>query len=358
MERILITGGAGLVGSECAKFFSLKGWHVITVDNYMRGRILGSEGDTSIVMRKLLREYNIEHHELDIRDDKICELLRKADAVIHTAAQPSHPRSIEIPLEDFSINAYGTLFILEMLRRYNKEAIFIYTSTNKVYGDAPNYFSYRIIGKRYEPVDPLLWDGFDESLRIDKVLHTPFGVSKTAADLYTQEYARLYGLKTGVFRMGCITGGAAMAVEKHNWEPYFVRKALKNEEVTIYGYGGYQVRDVIHAHDLARLFYEFIKNPRPGEVYNVGGGRDNSISLLEAIDLIEEITGKRLRYKQGPPREGDHIWWITNMRKLKNHYPGWNITLNLRQIFKEIYEAQLELIDLKPVNDRHSQHMS
>ena len=341
--KILITGGAGLVGSECCRLFAEKGCYVISVDNYMRGRLLGKEADTSIIMKKLLKEYDIEHHEMDIRDPKIIGLLKKVDAVIHTAAQPSHPRSIEIPLEDFQINAWGTLLLLEGLRKHNRDAIFIFCSTNKVYGDAPNYFAYKIIGKRYEPVDPRIWDGFDETLRIDQTLHTPFGISKIAADLYTQEYAKLYGLKTGVFRMGCITGGAAMAVEKHNWEPYFVRKALTGETLTIYGYKGYQVRDVIHARDLAKLFYEFINDPKPGEVYNIGGGRKNSISLLEAIDLIEKITGKKIKYKHGPTREGDHIWWITNLKKVKSHYPQWNITYTLKDIFK----AQLELLNIK-----------
>jgi len=344
---VLITGGAGLVGSECSRLFAERGWNVITVDNYMRGKIFGKEGDTSITIKKLMKEYNIEHHEMDVRDEKIIELLKKADVIIHTAAQPSHPKSIEIPLEDFQVNAWGTLFLLENVRKYNKDAIFVYCSTNKVYGDTPNYYSYKIVEKRYEPVDPRLWDGFDESLRIDQTLHTPFGVSKTAADLYVQEYARLYGIKTGVFRMGCITGGRAMAVEQHNWEPYFMKKALTGEVLTIYGYKGYQVRDVIHARDLARLFYEFVNNPRPGEVYNVGGGRENSISLLEAIDLIEEITGKRIKYNFGPEREGDHIWWITNLKKVRTHYPNWDITLNLKEIFREIYEVQKEILHEK-----------
>jgi len=340
--KILVTGGAGLVGSECCKLFAEKGWNVISVDNYMRGKIFGKDGDTSVTMKRLIKDYNIEHYEIDIRDEKIIEILKGVDAVIHTAAQPSHPKSIELPLEDFQINAWGTLFLLENIRRHNKDTIFVYCSTNKVYGDAPNYYSYKIVGKRYEPIDPQLWDGFDESLRIDRTLHTPFGVSKVTADLYVQEYARLYGLKTGVFRMGCITGGYAMAVEQHNWEPYFVKKALTGEVLTIYGYMGYQVRDVIHAKDLARLFYEFINNPKYGEVYNVGGGRKNSTSLLEAIDLIEEITGKRINYKFGPVREGDHIWWITNLKKIQSHYPHWNVTMDLKKIFKEIYEVQQE----------------
>ncbi|RLJ09137.1 MAG: NAD-dependent epimerase [Candidatus Aenigmatarchaeota archaeon] len=337
--KILITGGAGLVGSECCRLFSEKGWEVVSVDNYMRGKIFGKEANTQETIQHLKKEYNIEHHEMDIRDKKIINLLKTVDAVIHTAAQPSHPKSIEIPIEDFQINAHGTLFLLENLRQYNRDAVFVFCSTNKVYGEMPNYFAYEKIEKRFEPVDKSLWNGFDESLRIDQNMHTPFGVSKVAADLYTQEYAYLYGLKTGVFRMGCITGGAAKAVEMHNWEPYFMKKALTGEELTIFGYEGYQVRDVIHAKDLAKLFFEFIKNPRPGGVYNVGGSRKNSISLLEAMDLIEEITGKRIKYKLGPEREADHIWWITNISKAKQHFPNWDIRITLREVFEEIYEA-------------------
>ena len=345
--NILITGGAGLVGSELVKVFSERNWNVKSVDNYMRGTLFGEEGSTKSNMDRLRREYNVEHYEMDICDEKIVEVLKNVDAVIHTAAQPSHPKSVEIPMEDFRINAYGTLFLLENLRKYNSEAIFIYCSTNKVYGEKPNYFAYRKIEKRFEPIDPALFDGFDESLGVDQTMHTPFGVSKTAADLYTQEYSRLYGLKTGVFRMGCITGSAAMAIEQHNWEPYFVRKALNNEKLTIYGYGGYQVRDVIHTKDLANLFSKFIDHPRGGEIYNIGGGRKNSISLLEAIELIEEITGKRMIFEHGKEREGDHIWYITNLRKVKSHYPDWDIRMSLRNTFKEIYESQIKFSNLK-----------
>jgi CDP-paratose 2-epimerase len=338
-KTVLITGGAGLVGTECCKLFAEKGWKVVSVDNYMRGEIFGAEGNTKENISNLMKEHDIEHHEMDIRDEKIIPLVEEVDAVIHTAAQPSHPRSIEIPLEDFQINAWGTLSLLEALRVHNKEAPFVFCSTNKVYGEMPNYFSYQKVEKRYEPIDPSLWDGFDENLRIDRNMHTPFGVSKVAGDLYTQEYAMLYGLKTGVFRMGCITGGAAKAVEMHNWEPFFVKKALTGETLTVFGHGGYQVRDVIHARDLAILFHEFIKNPRPGEVYNIGGSRKNSISLLESFDLIEEITGKKMNYKLGPEREADHIWWISNINKAKNHYPRWDIKISLKEVFEEIYEA-------------------
>lgn len=335
--KVLVTGAAGLVGSECCRLFAAKGWEVTGVDNFMRGKFFGQEGDTSL-NSTLLKGMGVQFRNLDIRDKAMVKLLKDADAVIHTAAQPSHPKSIEIPMEDFQVNAFGTLSILDTLRKLNPGVIFVFCSTNKVYGDAPNHFAYEKAGKRFEPVDPALWDGFDTGLRIDRSLHTPFGVSKTTADLYAQEYSYLYGLRTGVFRMGCITGAGARAVEMHNWEPYFVKKALAGEKITIYGYRGYQVRDVIHAEDLARLFYESVLHPRPGEVYNIGGGRPNSISLLEAADLIEEVTGKRLRYEFGKEREGDHKWWISDMSKAHAHYPGWSLQRNLKNIFEEITE--------------------
>jgi CDP-paratose 2-epimerase len=290
----------------------------------------------------MLKDIDVEHHEMDIRDDKVRNLIKKVDAVIHTAAQPSHPRSIEIPMEDFQINAYGTLFLLEAMRKHNKDAPFVFCSTNKVYGEMPNYFSYKKVGKRFEPVDPSIQNGFNETLRIDHNMHTPFGVSKVAADLYTQEYAHLYGLKTGTFRMGCITGGAAKAVEMHNWEPYFIKKAMTGEKLTIFGYGGYQVRDVIHAKDLANLFLEFIKDPKPGRVYNIGGARKNSISLLESIDLIEKVTGKKMKYEHGPEREADHQWWISDIGKARTDYPKWDIRIGLEEVFREIHEALLK----------------
>jgi len=344
MEKVLITGGAGLVGSECCKLFSDAGWKVISVDNYTRGKLFGSEGETENTMKNLIKNYDIEQHEMDFRDEKIIPLIKEVDAVIHTAAQPSHPKSVEIPMEDFQINAFGTLLLLENIRKYNKDATFIFCSSNKVYGEMPNYFSYKKVGKRFEPLNPSLMNGFDETLQIDRNMHSPFGVSKVAADLYTQEYAYLYGLKTGVFRMGCITGGAAKAVEMHNWEPFFMKKALTGETLTVFGYDGFQVRDVIHAKDLAKLYYEFIKNPRPGEVYNIGGGRKNSISILESFDLIEKITGKKMNYELGPQREADHIWWISNINKARNHFPNWDIKINLKDVFTEIYETLLPVV--------------
>lgn len=336
--KVIVTGGAGLVGSECCRLLAEQGHEPVSVDNYQRGDIFGEEGDTKPTLQRLRESHDLEHHNLDIRDPEFLPLLEDCDAVIHTAAQPSHPKSIETPLEDFEINADATLRMLEHLRNNNPEATVVFCSTNKVYGEAPNYFSYERKGKRFEPEDPTLHDGFDESLRLDRSAHTPFGVSKAAADLYVQEYARLYDLVTGVFRMGCITGGAARAVEMHNWEPFFVKKAIAGETLTVFGYEGYQVRDVIHARDLARLFFEYLKNPRAGEVYNVGGGRSNSISLLESFDLIEEVTGHTMDYELGDGREADHQWWISDTTKVRNHY-DWEINIGLERIFRDIYEA-------------------
>jgi CDP-paratose 2-epimerase len=345
-DTVLVTGGAGLVGSECCRVFAENGYDVISVDNYTRGDLFGDEGDTETNREAYLTDERIDHRELDVRDDEVADIAAEVDAVIHNAAQPSHPKSIDIPIEDFEINIRGTLNILEALRTRNPDASFAFASSNKVYGEMPNFFSYEKEGKRYEPVDSTLHDGFDESLRIDQNEHTPFGVSKAAADLYTQEYARLYDIDAASFRMGCITGGAARAVEMHNWEPYFVKLALTGEKLTIFGYEGYQVRDVIHARDLARLYLAYVENPRGGEVYNVGGGRENSISLLESIDLIEEITGERLEYEHGEQREADHQWWITDLSKVRRHYADWEQEFTVRETFENIatsLEAELDV---------------
>ena len=345
-DTVLVTGGAGLVGSECCRLFAENGYDVISVDNYTRGDLFGSEGDTETNTEQYLTDDGIDHRELDVRDDAVADIAAEVDAVVHNAAQPSHPKSIDIPMEDFDINVGGTLNLLEALRTRNPDAPFVFTSTNKVYGEVPNFFSYEKAGKRFEPVDSTLRNGFDESLRIDQNKHTPFGVSKAAADLYTQEYAEMYGLDAASFRMGCITGGAARAVEMHNWEPYFVRLALTGDKLTIYGYEGYQVRDVLHARDLARLYLAYVEDPRPGEVYNVGGGRDNSISLLESIDLIEEITGNRIEYEHGDQREADHQWWISDLDKVKRHYPGWEQQFTVRDTFENIASSLESELDI------------
>jgi CDP-paratose 2-epimerase len=345
-ETILVTGGAGLVGSACCRELTEHGYDVVSVDNYNRGDIFGEEGSTEANASEYEQIGAIDHHEIDIRDDAMQDLVVDVDGIIHTAAQPSHPKSIDIPYEDFNINVRATLELLEMVRKENDDVPFVFCSTNKVYGEVPNFFSYEKRGERFEPVDETLHDGFDESLRIDQNMHTPFGVSKAAADLYVQEYAKLYGLDAACFRMGCITGGAARAVELHNWEPYFVKLALTGEELTIYGYDGYQVRDVIHARDLADLFRRYIKAPQSGEVYNVGGGRGNSISLRESFDLIEEVTGKRLQYAHGDQRTADHQWWISDLSKVERHYPGWGIKRGLQDIFEEIADTLQTHLDI------------
>ncbi|MFC2149502.1 NAD-dependent epimerase/dehydratase family protein [Candidatus Auribacterota bacterium] len=339
--RIVVTGGVGLVGTECCRLFAENGDDVVSIDNYGRGKIFGQLGDTEENVEKVLSGYkNVAHVEADIRDiDRIKEYLLKADAVIHTAAQPSHPRSIEIPQEDFSINAVGTFQLLEFLRQHNPKCVFIYCSTNKVYGDNPNRLPIIEKDTRYDFRDI---DGIDEDFPVDKGTHTPFGVSKTAADLYTQEYAKTYNMVTGVFRMGCITGGAAHAVELHNWEPFFMMKNLSGEVLNIYGYKGKQVRDVIHARDLAVLFKKFIENPKKGEVYNIGGGRKNSTSLLEAIALIESMTGKKMNYRiVEQERLGDHKVYISNIDKAKKDF-GWDVEIGLEDVFREIYDTLKE----------------
>lgn len=346
MDTILVTGGAGLVGSACCRTLATHGYEVISVDNYERGEIFGADGDTETNVATQLTDERIDHREMDIRDDELRDIVADVDGVVHTAAQPSHPKSIDIPREDFDINVEPTLRILETLRKHNEDAPLVFTSTNKVYGEVPNFFSYEKVGQRFEPVDETLRTGFDESLRIDQNKHTPFGVSKAAADLYVQEYGKLYDLDVASFRMGCITGGAAKAVELHNWEPYFVNLALTGETLTIYGYEGYQVRDVIHAEDLADLFRRYLEDPMAGEVYNVGGGRENSLSLRESFDLIEEVTGKRLKYEHGDQREADHQWWISDLSKVRTHYPQWEIEHDLHDIFGEIADSLQNELDL------------
>ncbi len=336
--KVLVTGGAGLVGSYCCQYYASQGHDVISVDNFTRGKLFGQMGNTKSNADFLLGQYanKIEFHDADIRDtDKMKSLITDTDIILHTAAQPSHPKSIEIPLEDFSINAWGTLQLLELARKVNDDAIFINCSTNKVYGENPNTIP-KIVEKetRYDYSDR---DGIDETLPLDNTIHTPFGVSKVAADLYGQEYGRLYGLKVGTFRMCCITGPMAKAVELHNWEPYFLWINMQGKTLNVYGFKGKQVRDVIDARDLVKAFDEFARNPRPGEVYNMGGGRSNSLSLLESFKLIESITGKPMKWIMQPKREGDHKVYITDLSKFKSHYPDWDIRIDLKTIFTDIY---------------------
>lgn len=340
-KKVLVTGGAGLIGSACCELFSKKGWDVISVDNDTRQKIFGKEASTQANVKEDKYFERIDYRSFDIRDEAGMEkTVKEVDAIVHLAAQPSHPRSLEIPMEDFKINAFGSLLLLELARKNNSEIPMAFMSSNKVYGDYPNYFNYKIVGKRFENT---ALDSFDESLPIDHCGHTPFGVSKVAADLYFQEYGINYGMKTATFRGGCLTGKNSRAVEMHGYLPYIVKCALSGTEYTVYG-GGYRVRDQIHSSDVASALLEFVKNPKPsptghyGQAYNLGGERENSISIFETIDAIEAKSGKKLKFKEGMERESDHIWWISDMGKFKSHYPSWKREKSLDDIFNEIIE--------------------
>lgn len=346
--NILITGVGGLVGSSCVKIMR-EGNNIIGIDNDTRGK-LWEDGATSSNIDRVRDEYDIDILTYDIRDmrDDIeyISAIVWADGIIHTAAQPSHPYSVDNPEVDFSINAVGTFNLLNLCRKYNPNVVFITCSSNKVYGDKPNEVPYVELSSRYDydlntnTIPGVSSDGINENHPIDNSLHTPFGVSKVAADLYTQEFGRLYGMKTGVFRMGCITGSAAKAVEQHNWIPHFVKTITSGDTLKIFGYGGKQVRDIIHADDLARLFKIYIENPKCGEYYNIGGGKDNSISLLECIEYISNNTGHvDVDIEYHPEREGDHRIYYTDMGKIHRDYPEWRISRSVTSIVDEIVEA-------------------
>ena len=303
----------------------------------MRKRLFGPYGDTHSNAKVLLKRYGIKVKAVDIRSRQIGKLVHGCDLVIHAASQPSHPRSIEIPILDSSININGTLNLLEATRKAARDATFLFCSTNKVYGENVHNLPVVEKEKRFDYAEGI--EGVDESMSVDHTLHTPFGVSKLAADTYCQEYARLYGLPTAIFRLSCITGPAAKAVEAQNWEPYFILKNLKGERLNVYGYKGKQVRDVIDARDLVEAFDAFIRAPRPGEVYNMGGGRDNSISLLESFELIESLTGRKMIYELQPKREGDHMIYISNLQKFRRHYPKWHMSYDIKTIFTDLHKV-------------------
>jgi len=346
MKNILITGSSGLIGSACVDKFLQEGWNVIGIDNFARGHFFGNDADTHGNLEFFKKRENFTFYETDIRNnDIVIPLIQDADAIIHLAAQPSHPRSLEIPMEDFQVNAFGTLNLLELVRKYNTEIPFAYMSSNKVYGDIPNLFNYTIIEndiyKRYENT---AFDSFDEHLPIDGCGHTPFGVSKTAADLYCQDYARNYGLTTATFRGGCLIGANQKAVEMHGFLGFFTKQILLQKKLFIYG-GGYRVRDNIHSSDVADILYLWVMQPRPsqtgkfGTPYNLGGMRPNSVSIYETIAAIEAKTGLIANYEEAPERESDHLWWITNMSRFKNDYPEWGgPKKDLDDIFNELLQ--------------------
>jgi CDP-paratose 2-epimerase len=343
--KILVTGSSGLIGSEAVEYFDRQGHQVVGADNNMRREFFGPPGDTLWNLERLkgsTRQFTPV--ALDIRDrDRVMALFceNRFDLIIHCAAQPSHDKAADIAILDFEVNALGTVNLLEATREHCRDAVFIFMSTNKVYGDAPNERPLCETKTRYDYAAPEDFEGIDEHCRIDRTMHSLFGASKVAADVYAQEYGRYFGMGVGIFRGGCLTGPSHSGVELHGFLSYLVKVALSGETYTVYGYKGKQVRDNIHSFDVVRAFEEFARSPRPGEVYNLGGGRANSVSMLEAISQIEALTGHKINWTYSEQaRKGDHICYISNLSKLKNDYPGWGLTRSLDSILEEMVAAE------------------
>jgi CDP-paratose 2-epimerase len=339
-KKAIVTGSGGLIGSECVRLLSAEGWQVIGIDNNMRQQFFGPHGTTEPVVAELKSVFPAYRHcKVDIRDRQGIRDTFEAerpDFIIHTAAQPSHDKAASIPYDDFDVNAGGTMNVLVAARDFCRESPLCFTSTNKVYGDRPNYLPLVEREKRYDYDGAL--DGIDESMSIDNCLHSLFGASKVAADVMCQEFGRYFGMPVGVFRGGCLTGPQHAAVELHGYLGYIVNCAVTGHPYTIYGYKGKQVRDQIHSRDVARLFLEFYAHPRQGEVYNLGGGRRNSISILETVDLLSGL-GYPLKYEYNDTnRIGDHICYISDLSKIQSHFPGWAQEYDIPKILSEIVE--------------------
>lgn len=344
MKRLLVTGSSGLIGSEVSLHFAGLGWTIHGIDNNQRAVFFGPEGDTRWNQKRLAGKIpDFQHHELDIRDRAGVLALLKAirpDAIVHTAAQPSHDRAAAIPFDDFDTNAVGTLNLLEATRQAVPEAPFVHLSTNKVYGDAPNELPLRELETRWEYANERDFNGIPENFRIDQSKHSLFGASKVAADIMVQEYGRYFGMKTCCLRGGCLTGPNHSGVQLHGFLSYLVKCNLEGLQYTVFGYKGKQVRDNIHSFDVARFVEEFINQPRSGEVYNLGGGRANSCSILEAFAHVENVSGKKMAYTyEDKNREGDHICYISDLAKIRSHYPAWSITKSLPTIIDETYAS-------------------
>ncbi len=357
MKKVLVTGSSGLIGSATCAKFAKEGWEVYGVDNYQRKQFLElEEADTNGLIQELQAKYpSIRQFEYDIRDTaKITSLIKQVDAIIHCAAQVSHPKSLEIPIEDALVNIMGTLNLLEIVKKENPQIPFAFLSSNKVYGDYPNYSNYKILeNKIYRRYENLNYDSFNEELPIDRCGHTPFGVSKTAADLYCQEYARNFDLKTATFRGGCLTGINQKAVEMHGFLGFFTKQVLSQSKLHVYG-GGYRVRDNMDSSDVAEIIYLWIQKPKPnalgqyGTPYNIGGMRENAVSIFEALDAIHSKTGIQPIYDIQPERKSDHLWWITDMSKFKRDYPQWpGITKDLDNIFNDLLKNWIRSLDLE-----------
>ena len=345
--KVLVTGSSGLIGSEAVEYYAHHGNDVIGVDNNMRAEFFGPKGDTTWNLKRLQA---VTRHfvpvDIDIRDRaRIFDLFKEHafDLIVHCAAQPSHDKAKDIPLVDFEVNALGTINLLEATRQFCPDAVFVHMSTNKVYGDAPNEVPLVELETRYDYARPEDYHGISEECRIDRCLHSLFGASKTAADVVAQEYGRYFGLNVGIFRGGCITGPSHSGVQLHGFLNYLVKTAVSGGTYTIFGYKGKQVRDNIHSHDVIQAFEAFRQQPRPGEVYNLGGGRENSISVLEALHKVQEILEQPVKweYKQ-QNRIGDHMCYISDLRKLQKHHPEWRITRSLNSILEQMVIAELK----------------
>jgi CDP-paratose 2-epimerase len=351
MSVAVITGSAGLVGSEAVTYFASLGMEIVGIDNGMRAQFFGEAASTRWVRERLEREVvAYRHYDVDIRDSagicKIFERYKKDVAlVIHTAAQPSHDWAASDPNTDFTVNANGTSMLLEATRNFAPEAVFIFMSTNKVYGDLPNFLPLVELETRWEadPSHPYAAKGIPESMSIDRAMHSLFGASKIAADVLVQEYGRYFGMKTACFRGGCLTGPNHSGAQLHGFLAYLMKCAVTETPYTVFGYQKKQVRDNIHSADLIRAFHEFFKKPRSGEVYNIGGGRYSNCSMMEAIALCEEITRKPFHSRYvDQNRRGDHIWWISNLSRFQEHYPEWKMEYEVSRILQEIFELNIE----------------
>ena len=347
MPLVIVTGSSGLVGSQAARTFSEKGYDVVGIDNGMRGYFFGSDGDNSWASNRNNNQLkNFRHEAVDIREQNaVNRIFQKYNSdincVVHTAAQPSHDWAAREPITDFSVNAVGTLNLLEAARQHCPKASFLFTSTNKVYGDASNRLPFVELATRYElPKGHELHEGISETFDIDQSLHSLFGASKLSADILAQEYGRYFGMKTAIFRAGCITGSDHSGAELHGFLNYLVKCALSGKHYTIFGYKGKQVRDNIHAADLAEAFWHTADKPTSGEVFNIGGGRHCNCSVLEAIELIESYTGKKVSYSISEvARTGDHQWWLSDCSKFQNMYPNWNYTYSASDLVREIADG-------------------
>ncbi|MGC9449600.1 NAD-dependent epimerase/dehydratase family protein [Cereibacter sphaeroides] len=347
MKRILVTGSAGLIGSEAARHYDALGHEVVGVDNNMRRSFFGPDGDTSWQRQRLEQSCSrYRHAAIDIRDRAaVARLFEefRPEAIVHCAAQPSHDLAAKIPFDDFEVNALGTLNLLEAARQHTPESPFIFTSTNKVYGDGPNMLELVELDSRYDFADPRHAAGIAEDFSIDQCKHSLFGASKVAADVMVQEYGRYFGMNTVCFRGGCLTGAGHSGAQLHGYLSYIFKAAAQGRHYTIFGYKGKQVRDQIHSRDVIGAFDAFLANPRPGAVYNLGGGKANSISILESIDRIEQLSGRKLSWSLSEEnRIGDHIVYYTDLARFRADYPDWQLGTSIDDIFEEFAQVSFK----------------